>query len=144
MGDVPLVIAAQERLAHAIEDLGGVALERILAEQHGESIVGRVGADLDRSPVAAVEHFVHYRNLLGMRPVQGAAQRRVGQRGTIPDDGAEEIGGRSAGQAGEHPLGLAVQVGEAPVGIEGEDALADAVEQIQRLGGVEQPDEPWQ
>ncbi|MFL5403880.1 MAG: hypothetical protein ACJ8BF_13795, partial [Gemmatimonadales bacterium] len=42
----------------------------------------------------------------------------------------------------EDSLGLAVQIGEAPVGVEGEDAFANAVEQIQRLGGVEQPGEP--
>ena len=43
---------------------------------------------------------------------------------------------------GEHSLGLAIHVGEAPIGIEGEDALANPVEQIQRLCGVEQPNEP--
>ena len=97
VGDVPLVIAAQECLAHSIEDLGGMTLKRALAEQNGEPVVGGVGANLDRSPVAAVEHLVHHRDLLGMGPVQGAAQRGVGERGAVPDNGAEEIGGRSAG-----------------------------------------------
>ena len=97
VGDVPLVIAAQERLAHSIENLGCMTLKRALAKQHGEPIVGRVGANLDRSPVAAVEHLMHHRDLLGMGPVEGASQRGVGQRGAVPDNGAEQIGGRSAG-----------------------------------------------
>ena len=60
---MPLMIAAQERFAHAVEDLGGVALQRILPKQDGEPVVRGIGANLDRPPVAAVRHFMDHRHV---------------------------------------------------------------------------------
>jgi hypothetical protein len=74
--------------------------------------------------------------------VKRPAQGRIGQGRAIPNDGPKKISRGRTGETGEHPLGLAIYVGEAPIGIEGKDALANPVEQIQRLCGVEQPNEP--
>ena len=74
MGDVPLVVAAQEGLTHAVEDLGGVARERTLPEQHRQTVLGRVGPDFHWPAAADIGHFVHHRDLLDMGPVQGSAQ----------------------------------------------------------------------
>jgi hypothetical protein len=85
---------------------------------------------------------MHYGRLIGVGAMEGAGQRGIRERGLVPYDGAQQIGGGSAGEAGKHPLGLPVQVCETPIGVKGEDAFAHALEQIQRLDGVEQPIEP--
>jgi hypothetical protein len=71
---MPFVIATEEGLPHPIQDLSGMTLKRTLAEQDSKAIVGWVNPNFDWPSIAAVEHFVHYRHLVGMSPVQGAAQ----------------------------------------------------------------------
>jgi hypothetical protein len=116
--------------------------QRVLPQQHSQTFVTGVGPHLDRPSPAGIRDLVDHGGLLGIRPVERPGQRRIGQGGTVPDDGTQQIGGGRAGETGEDPLGLAVQVGEAPIGVEGEDAFADAIQQIERLSRVEQPGEP--
>jgi len=142
VGEAPLVVAGHEGLGHGIQDLGMVTREGILPKENGESVARGIDPDLDRAAVSGIGDLVGHCGLVGIGPVQRPSQGRVRQRGTIPDDSADEIGGRRSGKAGEDAFGLAIQIGESPIWVQGEDAFANAIEQIQRLSGVEQPGEP--
>ena len=69
------MVAAEERLAHAVEDLGRVARQGVLPKQDGEPVVRGVGPNLDRPPVATVGYFMDHGGLLGIGAVKRPAQR---------------------------------------------------------------------